>query len=194
MAKTQRNGHRKPRTSQTRVPHMGYYCIITDTKETEINYILGFKESLPEEYRDKIVIKVIKSETDNMVKRCKEEVAKMPQYGELWIVFDRDRVVRFDEIIKQAEKENIKVGWSNPCIETWFDAYLGAMQYCSDSVACCHKFGEKFERISGKEYKKSSKQIYEFLCRYGKEEDAIKIAKNKLQHYLNAGTTKPSEM
>lgn len=34
-----------------------------------------------------------------------------------WIVFDRDQVQGFDEIIAKAEREGIQVGWSNPCFE-----------------------------------------------------------------------------
>ena len=51
-----------------------------------------------------IVRKVEKAKTDELVSSCKEQAALEPQYGEPWIVFDRDRVVRFDEIIKQANE------------------------------------------------------------------------------------------
>ena len=79
-----------------------------------------------------------------------------PQYGEPWIVFDRDRVIHFDQIIENAKQEGVNVGWSNPCIEIWFDAYFGRMHGYQDSVTCCREFANTFEKKTGQEYKKSS--------------------------------------
>lgn len=39
------------------------------------------------------------------------------QYRIPWIVFDRDRVKDFDEIIKTAGRSGVGAGWSNPCFE-----------------------------------------------------------------------------
>ena len=101
MAKADRNGKRKGReTFRKRVPDLGHYFIVTDTKETEANYMYGIRDSLPKDLQGRIVIKVSKARTDELVTVCKEQAAMDPQYGEPWIVFDRDRVVRFDQIIK----------------------------------------------------------------------------------------------
>ena len=58
-----RSGQRKPRVPQEkrRIPSLGYYFIVTDTKETEQNYLLGLRESIPEALRGKLVIKVSKA-------------------------------------------------------------------------------------------------------------------------------------
>lgn len=195
MAKADRTGKRKGRDSFcTRVPDLGYYFIVTDTKETEENYMYGFRDSLPKELRGRLVIKVSKTKTDELVEACKEQAAMEPQYGEPWIVFDRDRVVHFDQIIETAKREGINVGWSNPCIEIWFDAYFGSMHSYQDSVICCREFASTFEKKTGQEYRKSSGQIYVMLKRYGDEEGAIKIAKSRLIQYLRDGIDKPSEM
>ena len=58
-----------------------------------------------------------------------------------WIVFDRDQVIGFDEIISEAEKKGIQVGWSNPCFEIWMYAYFGAMPAIQDSWTCCSDVG-----------------------------------------------------
>ncbi len=44
MPRGERNGQRKTREQLTkrRVPELGYYFIVTDTKETEHNYMYGF--------------------------------------------------------------------------------------------------------------------------------------------------------
>ncbi len=44
----ERNGRRKAREqlSKRRVPELGYYFIVTYTKETEQNYMLGLRDSM----------------------------------------------------------------------------------------------------------------------------------------------------
>ena len=195
MARSDRSGKRKPReTFGTRVPDLGYYYIVTDAKETEGNYLYGLRDSLPRELRGRIVIKVSRTKTKELVKSCKEQAALEPQYGQPWIVFDRDRVVNFDEIIVKARKEGINAGWSNPCIEIWFDAYFGKMHSYNDSVVCCRKFAETFEQRTGQEYHKDNPQIYSILNRFGSEDRAIQIAGKRFRGYLLDGVDKPSEM
>ena len=97
MARADRTGKRKRRESATRrVPDLGYYIIVTDAKETEKNYLYGLRDSLPKELQGRIVIKVSTAKTDELVNSCKSQASLEPQYGEPWIVFDRDRVTRFD--------------------------------------------------------------------------------------------------
>ena len=195
MAKADRTGKRKPREGfKTRIPDLGYYYIVTDTKETEKNYLYGMRGTLPEELQGRLVIKVSQTSTQNLVKSCKEQAALEPQFGQPWIVFDRDQVVNFDEIIEQAQKEGVSVGWSNPCIEIWFDAYFGKMHTYNDSVICCRKFGETFKRKTGQEYHKDNQQIYAMLNRFGNESKAIQIADKRYRGYLQDGMEKPSEM
>lgn len=154
----------------------------------------GLQDSLPKGLQGRIVIKVSKAKTEELVMACKEQAAMELQFGEPWIVFDRDRVVRFNQIIETARQEGINVGWSNPCIEIWFDAYFGRMHGYQDSVTCCREFANMFEKKTGQEYKKSSSQIYTMLNRYGDEKEAIKIAESRLAQYLRDGMDKPSEM
>ena len=57
MARSDRTGKRSPReSSQKRIPDLGYYIIVTDTKETEKNYMEGLRDSLPDELQGRIVI------------------------------------------------------------------------------------------------------------------------------------------
>ena len=50
MARADRNGNRRLRSSvQGRHYSLGYYCIFTDTTETEENYLIGLKNALPKE-------------------------------------------------------------------------------------------------------------------------------------------------
>lgn len=192
----ERNGKRKNREqrSKRRIPELGYYFIVTDTKETEQNYMIGLRNSIPKELQGKIVIKVCKAKTIELVNEALNMASLQPQYGEPWIIFDRDQVKEFDQIISLAKGKGINVGWSNPCIEIWFSAYLGEMPTYQDSVSCCYGFEEKYLQISRQKYQKSDAAIYSKLCRFGDERQAFTIAKQKFQENLRNDRTTPSQM
>ena len=191
-----RNGKRKNREqlSKRRVPELGYYFIVTDTKETEQNYMLGLRDSIPKELQGKLVIKVCKAKTVDLVSEAINMSSLQPQYGEPWIVFDRDQVKDFDQILSAALEKGINVGWSNPCIEIWFSTYFGAMPSCQDSVSCCNGFAREFTQVTGIKYDKADPAIYQKLCRYGDEKQAVEIAQRRLTEHIRNCTNKPSEM
>ena len=196
MSEAERNGKRKGREQslKLRIPELGYYFIVTDTKETERNYMNGLRDSIPEELQGKLVIKVIKTETRHLVEDALNMASINPQYGEPWIIFDRDQVENFDGIIVEAEKNGIHVGWANPCIEAWFHAYFGAMPRFNDSVDCCDKFAQTYLKKAKQPYKKNDADIYLKLIKYGNEDDAIKIAEDKWKFHISNGNSTPSEM
>lgn len=196
MAKKDRNGERKKRgqSKSIRVPKLGYYMIVTDTEGTERCYFDGLHDSLPEKIQNNLVIKVVETKTTDLVDKCISLTTYDAQYREPWIVFDRDQVKDFDEIIKKAEAKGIKVGWSNPCFEIWMFAYYGNMPNITNSWSCCDKFGELYERKTKIKYDKAEKSLYKKLLDSGDEENAIKIAATKNKHCLDSGYSKPSEM
>lgn len=196
MSRHERNGNRKPRERQVnkRVPKLGYYFVVTDTKETEQNYMYGLRDSIPKELQEKLVIKVVKTKTKNLVEEAINLASLNPQYGETWIIFDRDQVQNFDEIIRQANEKGIKVGWTNPCIEAWFSAYFGSMPTYQDSVSCCAGFSRTFEQESRQKYIKSDKAIYEKLNRFGNEATAVDLAQKKFEEHRANCKNRPSEM
>ena len=196
MPRVERNGKRKTRDqmAKRRVPELGYYFIVTDTKETEQNYMLGLRDSIPKELQGKLVIKIVKTATKDLVDEALNLASLYPQFGEIWIVFDRDQVKNFDEIIRQARDRGISVGWTNPCIEAWFSAYFGEMPNYQDSVSCCSGFSTTYERATRQRYAKSDPQIYEKLNRFGNEQKAVALAERKFyEHRANCKDT-PSEM
>lgn len=142
MAKKDRTGNRKTREQrkQFKVPELGYYLIVTDTEATERCFFTGLHQALPEDVRNKLVIKVVETKTRTMIDKCLELTAYDAQYRIPWIVFDRDQVQWFDEIIKEAEDKGIQVGWSNPCFEIWMYAYFGSMPAIRDSLDLLFRF------------------------------------------------------
>lgn len=194
MAKKDRTGNRKSREQrkQFKVPELGYYLIVTDTEATE--HFTGLHQALPEDVRNKLVIKVVETKTRTMIDKCLELTAYDAQYRIPWIVFDRDQVQGFDEIIAEAVSKGIQVGWSNPCFEIWMYAYFGAMPAIQDSWTCCSDFGRVYETKTGQKYSKADEQMYGKLCKFGDEEKAIQIAQQKLEQCKREGKTKSSEM
>ena len=196
MAKKDRTGNRKTRDhrKQFKVPELGYYLIVTDTEATERCFFTGLHQALPEDVRNKLVIKVVETKTRTMIDKCLELTAYDAQYRTPWIVFDRDQVQGFDGIIKEAEDKGIQVGWSNPCFEIWMYAYFGSMPAIQDSRNCCSDFGRVYESKTGQKYSKADEQMYGKIYKVGDEEKAIQIAQQKLEQCKREGKTMPSEM
>ena len=49
------------------MPELGYYLIVTDTEATERCYFTGLHQALPEDVRNKLVIKVVETKTRTMI-------------------------------------------------------------------------------------------------------------------------------
>ena len=109
MVKKNRTGNRKSREQrkQFKVPELGYYLIISDTEATERCFFTGLHQALPEDVRNKLVIKVVETRTRIMIDKCLELTAYDAQYRIPWILFDRDQVQWFDEIIAEAVSQGI---------------------------------------------------------------------------------------
>lgn len=196
MARKDRTGNRKTREQRAvrRVPEMGYYLVVTDTEATERCFFTGLHDSLSKDTKKKLVIKVIETKTQNLIQKCREMTSYEAQYRIPWIVFDRDQVPNFDQIIKDAEKSGIHVGWSNPCFEIWLFAYFGNMPAIHESWSCCSKFAELYKSKTGQEYSKADSDMYKRLCEYGDEEKALQIASQKYEQRLRENKTIPSQM
>ncbi len=194
MRLNERNGRRKLRSqAPQRTTKLGNYLIVTDALETEKNYFYGFRDSIPSDYRKRLVIQVKTGvEVKDIINVALNLQATSPQYRELWLVFDRDQVVNFDELISEAQQKGICVAWSNPCIEIWFSAYFGKMARCADSVSCCNSFAKTFKRRCNTEYRKNDKDIYRKLKQHGDEALAIKRSAVVLSAHKQQGNHKPS--
>lgn len=141
-----------------------------------------------------LVIRVVETKTRNMLEKCMELTAYEAQYRMPWIVFDRDQVKDFDEIIHARREKGIGVGWSNPCFEIWTYAYFGSMPALRESWTCCSEFGKVYESRTGQRYSKADSNIYKRICKDGDEEKAIRIAQQKFEQCKREGKVKPSEM
>ncbi len=196
MARKDRTGDRKSRDQRRplKIPALGYYLIVTDTEATERCYFQGLHKSLPDEIQNKLVIKVVETKTRTMIDKCLELTAYDAQYRMPWIVFDRDEVKDFDEIIREAEGYGIGVGWSNPCFEIWLYSYYGEMPTITKSWTCCSEFGKVYQKRTGQKYSKADDGLYEKIFRTGDEEKAFQIAQQKYDQCIREGKSIPSKM
>ena len=194
MGKRERSGKIKVRDIGFRKPDLGYYYIVTDAVETEPNYLNGIKENLPDRVKGRLVIKVKSSKTYDMVDTILNDISKSPIVYDPWIIFDRDQVKEFDQIIAKAEKHRINVGWSNPCIEILFLAYFGKSPNMNNQQDCIKEFEKTYINKLNKKYEKNNKNIYNDLIKNGNEELAINICKKKHNEYLSDGIEIPSKM
>lgn len=197
MARSDRKGDKRSRQSfKTQHERLGYYLIVTDTEATERVYFQGLYDSLPSNIKsDQLVIKIEKAKkTETLIDECKAMLDNDPQIRDPWIVFDKDNISNFDEIIARAERQGIHAGWSNPCVEIWFEAYYGKMKAYETSKKCWHSFAEMFQKKTHREYKKSDKQLYSILTSTGDEKDAIQVAERRHQEHINNGIKQPSQM
>lgn len=196
MAREDRMGNRKTRQQRLkqRVPDLGYYLIVTDTEGTERCYFNGLHDDLPADLKDRLVIKVIETSTSELIRKCLEYTVYNAQYREPWIIFDRDQVKDFDHIIELAFKNQINVGWSNPCFEIWMHAYYGYMPSIENSRNCCSKFSQLYKKKTGQKYDKTDETIYKRLKETGDEDKAIRVAELRFKAQHDLKKSKPSEM
>lgn len=196
MAKCDRTGKRKTREQQNaRKFELGYYLVVTDTEATERYYFEGLQKSLPDEVKEKLHIEVIpKIKTWDLVSKCQDLLALDPQYRKGWIVFDRDEVPNFDDIISQAERKGIRAGWSNPCFEIWLYAYFGEIPEFEESTDCCARFGRTYQTKTGRKYSKSDEKLYTIMCDKGNEDNAIKLTERKYNAFRTLMITTPSKI
>ena len=50
---------------------MGYYLVVTDTEATERCFFTGLHNSSPEEMKQKLVIKVVETDTQDLIQKVR---------------------------------------------------------------------------------------------------------------------------
>ena len=108
-AKGRDGGNRQKRTRGGRPKELGNYYIVTDARETEKNYFEGLRASFPANLQDKIEIKVcdISSYKGLIPEALKGR--QDAQFRQLWLVFDRDQIPNFDEILDKAQADAVVI-------------------------------------------------------------------------------------
>jgi hypothetical protein len=100
-------------------------------------------------------------------------------YDQVWCVFDRDSfpVLAFNEAISLAQREGIKVAYSNEAFELW---YLLHFDFLNTGISRAAYITLLTERI-GRRYEKNSRDMYDTL--ESRQQIAIENAKRLLKIY-----------
>lgn len=98
-------------------------------------------------------------------------------YDRIWLVFDRDQHLHFDDVITKAEEIGIHCAWTNEAIELWFILHfeylsknIGRRSYCERLTEILKAYG-----VRGFEYGKSfhrTKTFIKLLQKYGNQHKA----------------------
>ena len=113
-------------------------------------------------------------------------------FKQVWCVFDLDSFPEknFDEAVRFAESENIKVAYSNEAFELWYVLHFDYLQSASDR----EQYKETLTRHLKKKYLKSDPDMYELLI--SRQSVAIANAERLLSdvhsEHSNHSAKKPS--
>lgn len=150
------------------------FLIVCEGERTEPNYFRSFR--VPGDV--KVEVQGIGYNTVSLVEKA-VELRSGGDYDQVWCVFDRDSfpVGSFNEAIRIANREKIKIAYSNEAFELW---YLLHYDFLNTGVSRAQYITMLEQKIGG-EYEKNSRDMYDILI--SKQETAINNAKRLLASY-----------
>lgn len=149
------------------------FLIVCEGEKTEPNYFSKFR--VP---KDIIDIVGLGANTESLVKRA-IQLSSEKSYDCVWCVFDRDSFSAriFNNALALAEKNNVKVAYSNEAFEIW---YLLHFNY-HDSATSRTEYKRMLTDRLGFPYEKNDQNIYDHLL--SRQGDAVRNATNLLNSY-----------
>jgi hypothetical protein len=171
MAKKDGNYSYLKRQANKRQPRETF-LIVCEGEKTEYYYFTCLREDLKS---NNIKIKV-KGEGQNTLSLVKKAIniknnEKSASYDQVWCVFDKDNYTKeqFNQAEGLAQKENIKIAYSNEAFEIW---YILHFQYL-DTATPRDRYGSiltnqmrKLGLVCEKEkYEKNRENIYDYQRR-----------------------------
>ena len=170
------------RQQNVREFRLGNYLIVTNG-ETEELYFTGLRELLRKEEREHLRIEVVDApNADQLIKKA-DKCRSNGRYSEVWLVFDKDKEPRFDDIIIGACEKNMNVAWSNICFEVWLLALLGVSKLVfPNAQACCDRFKHVYRITTNQRFEddyKTQKDLCRKVHRCGDLAKATRTCKNR---------------
>lgn len=200
MSKLGREGRKKSRKVNIRDERPSTCLIMTEGTETEVNYFENIKRIINNRYRsreiqDNYPMKVegkARSTTvlvNEAIKRKNRE-----NFSEIWVVFDKDDNFDFDEAIKLAKDNDIKVAWSNESFELWLLLHFQELQTSISRKQYISNLNSYFKKINANNgmYSKNISNIFDITMNM--VDIAISRSENLRKYYSNTGINKESKM
>ena len=134
------------------------YLIVCEGTKTEPQYFTHFKHP-----GVNIEILGTGKNTESLVNEAVERKGK-GKYDQVWCVFDKDDFPeeQFENAIKQAKKEGLKVAYSNQSFELW---YVLHFEYLHTPIAR-KSYIEKLEHYLNITYTKNNPDMFSHLQKY----------------------------
>ena len=190
----------KERKREQFTPKPDSFLIVSEGQKTEPLYFDGLANYINGKYGKGIDVRkpIIQTRGEG---KCTvslvEEADKIQSranivYNQIWVIFDKDDFLDFDEAIDLALKKGFHVGWSNQCFEYWIFLHFNYSDAALDRNEWIKKLSEVFRKngIDPQGYKKNDSQIFEIATKYGSLKAAVSNAKRIEKQYQSG--TKPS--
>lgn len=154
------------------------FLICCEGAQTEPNYFKSFR--LATKDVTEIDVRGLGDNTLSLVQRT-IDLRREKEYDQVWCVFDRDPGAHpadhFNKAIDLAEKNDIKIAYSNQSFELWYLLHFNYYDTGMDRGL----YMKKLDDCMGHKYRKNSRGIYDELLE--KQPTAIKHAKKLLKTY-----------
>lgn len=195
--KRQRKG---VRTHGYRKTNINSFLIVTEGKCTEPAYFEGLKNAILAKRSGNIeVVSVdVRGEgcgTTKLIKAANKHVKNSKViYQNVWVVFDKDKFIDFDEAITYGEKKNYKIAWSNISFEYWIYLHFAYATTNFSTEDLKEKLNSYFKNnnLGSGRYEKNDENIYEELNSIGGVDKAIKNAERRMKEFKK-GCIAPSK-
>lgn len=203
MSRLKRAGRQTKRREGTRDERPATCLIITEGTETEVNYFNNIKQIINERFRKREIqenypIKVEgKARSTSVLVNEAIKRKNRENFSDVWVVFDKDDNTDFNEAIKLAEENGIKVAWSNESFELWLLLHFQTLNSAISRDQYITNLNKHFKSMSINNgcYHKSIKNIFDLtkdyvdiaIKRSEKLRDQNKID-NKNYDKMNPGT------
>lgn len=198
-----RREERKRRKYEFRNPRANSFLIVTEGERTEPLYFAGMKKKIEEKIGGRIDI-VENPVIDIQGKGCStgklievtEQLVKEAKiiYQNVWVVFDKDDFLDFDQAIADGVSKGYKIAWSNQSFEYWLYLHFAYSDSALHRDDWCKKLDELFKiyGLGEGKYRKNYSNIYAVMDSYDGVNTAIRNAKRRMAGF-HPDFQKPSE-
>ena len=192
----------KERKKEFLKPGVNSFLIVTEGECTEPNYFKGIQNNISKSINGFVDIVEMPridihgqgvstmqliEDTNRIIKNAKI------MYQNIWVVFDKDDFIDFDEAIIKGEKQGYNIAWINQSFEYWIYLHFSY----SDSALHRSDWEKKLDdlfrenKLGNKKYEKNNKELFEILNSFGGPKIAINNAKKRMANYNKSN--KPSK-
>lgn len=184
-----------PRKKETLTPRPNSFLIVSEGEKTEPQYFDGLANYINRKYghsisSEKPLITPIGQGRGTV--RLVEAAAKIAArasiiYSQVWVVFDRDRFLDFDDAIILAKEKGFYPAWSNQSFEYWIYLHFNY----SDAALTESDWERKLDKLFENGYKKNDPNIFTVSTTCGNLRSAVNRA--AMIEKLYPKDTKPSQ-